>query len=349
MTLSSATTKTTYSGDGATTQFATGFKFLKNSHVKAILRDENASPVTETTWVEGTHYTLTGAGDAAGGTVTVKTTPTDYTPQTGEKLIVKRNAPETQGTALPAGGAFPSGSVEEMVDHATMLAQQHSEELARVLSFAETSPTSAVAMPEPNGNDVIGWDGSGGLTNYDSSGFSGPQGPQGPAGTDGDMANPMTARGDIITGDAAGPGDPQRLGLGAADTVLTSDGTDPTWVSLPGTAREYTKTQNFNATTLSDGANISWDASANQVCSVTLAGNRTLDVPTNMVDGAFYSFAAIQDGTGSRTLSFASGPGFKFAGGTAPTLTTAANARDEFVFKSDGTDMLEIGQQLDVK
>ncbi|MDP7214357.1 MAG: phage tail fiber protein, partial [Rhodospirillales bacterium] len=210
MTLSSTTTKTTYSGDGATTQFATGFKFLKNSHVKAILRDENASPVTETTWVEGTHYTLTGAGDAAGGTVTVKTTPTDYTPQTGEKLIVKRNAPETQGTALPAGGAFPSGSVEEMVDHATMLAQQHSEELARVLSFAETSPTSAVAMPEPNGNDVIGWDGSGGLTNYDSSGFSGPQGP---AGADGDMANPMTARGDIITGDAAGPGDPQRLGL----------------------------------------------------------------------------------------------------------------------------------------
>lgn len=47
--------------------------------------------------------------------------------------------------------------------------------------------------------------------------------------------NPMTARGDLITGDAAGPGDPQRLAVGTNGQVLTSDGTDPGWGTV-GTA-----------------------------------------------------------------------------------------------------------------
>tara|TARA_R100001530_G_scaffold65796_2_gene47128 strand:- start:7937 stop:8992 length:1056 start_codon:yes stop_codon:yes gene_type:complete len=144
------------------------------------------------------------------------------------------------------------------------------------------------------------------------------------------------------------------VNIGAAtDTTITRESAgviavEGDTVAMLATAQEYTQTQNFNATTLSDGANISWDAAANQVCSVTLAGNRTLDAPTNQVDGAFYSLAVIQDGTGSRTLSFASGPGYKFAGGTAPTVSTGAADRDEFVFKSDGTDFIEIGRQLDV-
>lgn len=162
MTLSSTATKSTYNGDGATTAFATGFRFLANSHVTVILRDENASPVTETTWVEGTHYTLTGAGVASGGTVTVATAPTDHTPAVGEKLIVKRAAPETQGSAFPAGGAFPSATVEQALDLLTMLVQQHSEEIARALILAETSPTSGITLPEPAANALLAWNAAGG-------------------------------------------------------------------------------------------------------------------------------------------------------------------------------------------
>jgi hypothetical protein len=78
--------------------------------------------------------------------------------------------------------------------------------------------------------------------------------------------------------------------------------------------------------TLTDGANISVDLGANQNFTVTLAGNRTLDNPTNIVVGQTGSIFIIQDGTGSRTLSF--GSYYDFAGGTAPTLTTAASAVD---------------------
>jgi len=112
---------------------------------------------------------------------------------------------------------------------------------------------------------------------------------------------------------------------------------------LTATAREYTKTQNFNMTTLSDGANISWDLSQNQVASVTLAGNRTLDAPSNQVAGATYILIVKQDGTGGRTLN-TSASSYKFPGGTEPTLSTAASAVDILTFVSDGTSMFGVAQ-----
>jgi hypothetical protein len=78
--------------------------------------------------------------------------------------------------------------------------------------------------------------------------------------------------------------------------------------------------------TLTDGANISVDLGANQNFTVTLAGNRTLDNPTNKVVGQTGSIFIVQDATGSRTLSY--GTDYEFAGGTAPTLTTTAAAVD---------------------
>ena len=88
------------------------------------------------------------------------------------------------------------------------------------------------------------------------------------------------------------------------------------------TAQEWTSQQNFNATTL------------------------TFDAPTNQVDGSVYVITIIQDGTGSRTAGW--NTVFKWAGGTAPTLTTDASAKDVFTFVSDGTNMNNVAQVLDV-
>lgn len=77
---------------------------------------------------------------------------------------------------------------------------------------------------------------------------------------------------------------------------------------------------------LTDGANIAVDFNTGQNFAVQLAGNRTIDNPTNCVPGQTGSIFVIQDGTGSRTLSF--GANYKFPGGTAPTLSTGASACD---------------------
>tara|TARA_B100001059_G_scaffold50042_2_gene43160 strand:+ start:1377 stop:1847 length:471 start_codon:yes stop_codon:yes gene_type:complete len=91
-------------------------------------------------------------------------------------------------------------------------------------------------------------------------------------------------------------------------------------------ARTYTAAQRGEITTLTDGANVSVDLSASNNYSLTLAGNRTLDNPSNIVAGQSGSIFIVQDGTGSRTLAY--GSYYDFAGGTAPTLSTAAAAVD---------------------
>ena len=102
----------------------------------------------------------------------------------------------------------------------------------------------------------------------------------------------------------------------------------------------------FPETTLSFNATQTWDVSTNQVTRVVPTANVTFSAPTNQLDGAFYSLMIEQDGTGSRTGSW--NAVFKWAGGTAPTLTTTASAKDIFVFRSDGTNMYEVGRQLNV-
>lgn len=97
--------------------------------------------------------------------------------------------------------------------------------------------------------------------------------------------------------------------------------------------------------TLTDGATIDWNLQTQQVAKVTLGGNRTMNAPTNQVAGAFCSLLVIQS-AGSNTLSWNSV--FKWTGATAPTLTTTASAKDLFVFRSDGTNLYEVGRSLNI-
>ena len=99
---------------------------------------------------------------------------------------------------------------------------------------------------------------------------------------------------------------------------------------------------NYSEATLTDGSNIDWNAATQDVCKVTLGGNRTLNAPTNPTTGQFISLLAIQDGTGSRTLSF--NAIYEFADDTAPTLTTTAAKGDVFVFRYNGSKWLEVGR-----
>ena len=109
---------------------------------------------------------------------------------------------------------------------------------------------------------------------------------------------------------------------------------------------EWTAQQNFNNTALTFDATQDWALTANQVATLTLTANTVFDAPTQMVDGSFYSLIIIQDGTGGWTASW--NGVFKWAAATAPTLTTTASAKDIFVWRSDGTNMYEVGRQLNV-
>ena len=100
----------------------------------------------------------------------------------------------------------------------------------------------------------------------------------------------------------------------------------------------WTGQQTFAEATLTDGATIDWNLNTQQVAKVTLAGNRTLALPTNIVAGGIYTLTVIQDATGSRTLAW--NAGFLFPAGIDPVSSTGANDIDIYQFKGHGTTQL---------
>ena len=94
--------------------------------------------------------------------------------------------------------------------------------------------------------------------------------------------------------------------------------------------------------TLTDASTVAWDVGTSPVAKVTLGANRALGAGTNAQAGQFVSLLVIQDGTGSRTLTF--NAAYEFKDDTAPTLTTTAAKGDLFVFRYNGSKFLEVGR-----
>lgn len=100
-------------------------------------------------------------------------------------------------------------------------------------------------------------------------------------------------------------------------------------------AQTFTAAQRGTISALTDGATITPNFALANNFSVTLGGNRTLANPSNLTAGQSGAIWITQDGTGSRTLAY--GSQWDFEGGTAPTLSTAANARDCLVYAVQST------------
>jgi hypothetical protein len=88
--------------------------------------------------------------------------------------------------------------------------------------------------------------------------------------------------------------------------------------------------------TLADTPIVIWDVLFGNSASITIAGNRSVALPSNLTAGS-YILIVKQDSTGSRYLTWAAG--FKWPAGQVPVLSTAANATDLISFYSDGTNM----------
>lgn len=83
----------------------------------------------------------------------------------------------------------------------------------------------------------------------------------------------------------------------------------------------------------SSGGIFNWDLSAIQVATLTLIGNQTMGVPTNIGIGT-YVLHVVQDSTGGRTLTFPSE--FCFIEDVPPQIDTGPGRRTILSFISNG-------------
>ncbi len=145
MTISSEQNKAVFAGNGSTTVFSTVFTFSANTEV-TVTRLITATGV-ETVFTEGTEYTLTGAGTGAAGSVTIATSPSDFTPASGTKIIIQLKPDFTQPTDLPRGGTVsPADTLEPMHDSRVRQMLRLKDDVDRALKLP-IDETSAVTMP----------------------------------------------------------------------------------------------------------------------------------------------------------------------------------------------------------
>ena len=132
MTVSSTTTKNSYSGNGSLTVFAYGFKVFDEDDIEVILRNDATG--TETVQTITTNYSVSNVGNASGGNVTFVTAPAS-----GITVVLRRASPLTQTTDYTPNDPFPAESHEDALDKLTFISQQLQEELDRSIKLSRTN------------------------------------------------------------------------------------------------------------------------------------------------------------------------------------------------------------------
>jgi len=157
MTVSSTTTKVSYTGNNVTTVFAYTFKIFAEAEIKVYV-DNVLKTLT-------THYTLSGVGATSGGNVTFTT---GNTPGTGAKVVLTRSIARTQVTDYVENDTFPAETHEAALDKLTFITQELDNILTGdIFRFAESVSDAGTVTITLNATDraskLLAFDASGNL------------------------------------------------------------------------------------------------------------------------------------------------------------------------------------------
>lgn len=158
MTLTSATERLDFDGDGSTTSFPITYVFWDADDLQVVHRDTVLG--TDTIWVRGTQYTVSG-GNGSTGSIEVITSPTDYTPASTDTLTVRSNLALTQTHDIVVGGALNTDALERALDQIVRQIQQLRENQSRTPRFRVTTDPDVISdtalLPQPASGQILRW------------------------------------------------------------------------------------------------------------------------------------------------------------------------------------------------
>jgi len=154
MTVSSTTSKVSYTATSSQTVFAYTFKIFANADLKVYVNSVLKTLTTD--------YTVSGAGVTSGGNVTFGTGLT-----ASDIVVIERVITLTQGTDYVENDPFPADTHEEALDRLTFIGHQHQDTLDRSIKFATTvtdaGDVEIAATAAIRANKLFAFDASGDL------------------------------------------------------------------------------------------------------------------------------------------------------------------------------------------
>jgi hypothetical protein len=140
MSLSSEAKRVSHLGNGSTATYSFNFKIFDQTHLtlKILNTDSAESPLTLST-----DYTVTGAGETNGGSITLTNSGQDWIDgsgflKTGYKLIIKRTVPKKQTADIRNQGDFHASTHENIFDKQVMMIQELEDDISRSVKTPDT-------------------------------------------------------------------------------------------------------------------------------------------------------------------------------------------------------------------
>lgn len=128
--LETTTDRVAFAGNGVTTAFS--FPYLFYAEADLVIIVKTIATGVEVVKTLTTHYTTTGAGLAAGGTITMLTAPTAL-----ETLIILRDKSAIQELEITDNGKIPSENLIKQLNKIVMQTQRSKNILARSVRLPE--------------------------------------------------------------------------------------------------------------------------------------------------------------------------------------------------------------------
>src|SRR3989338_9547202 len=142
--ISTQTSRIVYTGDGATTTFASPFKIFLSSDLKVY--------VNNLLKVLTTDYTLTGVGGASGGNVLFNTAPAN-----GAKIVIFRDPSLTQETDFIEFDNFRAATHEDTIDKTVMGVQRTRDLIRKALKFEDGTVDLDILVDPPDAGKILKW------------------------------------------------------------------------------------------------------------------------------------------------------------------------------------------------
>lgn len=293
-------------GNGVLRTFYFNFALLEEDHLDVYVITASGTASLQT------DYVVNDFGDE-GGSITFSE---DATPASGRTVLFTRNVPVTQETDYLPNDPFPAEVHEDALDKLTMIIQDSDYDLSRCVTvpYGDTADDIELPFASERANKYLYFDEDGNVT-----------------------VSEGTTVDDVYTSTQIDTMFADYYTSAQIDTLLsnyyTSTEVDGLIIDYYNIVGDWNKQQYFGIGTITG----TWDLDDNQVAQWTLGATNSGSNPTNQHAGGCYMLKIIQDGTGSRTISW--GSAYKWEDATAPVISAGSNEVTILTFISDGTYM----------